>query len=179
MRLHQDLFSKLADRMRLGNRPRTWIGAERLAIFSMVLAIVIAACSIDWFAVQQRVPVWFYVQTELVVLIAIEIAYGVALLASAAAIPVLTYLCLAARRRGHARPRIARWLLCATSILIGCLVAEMAILIRDGRLSRTKNTPVRLELQESRESSAGRLPPPREKITMREKFSRQVLRRGI
>jgi hypothetical protein len=49
--------------------------------------VVIPSSFIDWFAVQQRVPVWLYLQTELVILIGIEIAYGVALLLSGAAVP--------------------------------------------------------------------------------------------
>ena len=121
--------------------PCARIGPKKLAMFATVVAVVIPTCFIDWFAIQQRIPVWLYLQTELVVLIGIEIAYGVALLASGVAVPVLSYLCLAARRRGQARPRLARSLLCASSILIGLLAAEVAILVRENRLARTKVLP--------------------------------------
>jgi hypothetical protein len=150
--------------------PRARIGTKKLAMFATVLAVVIPSCFIDWFAVQQRIPLWVYLQSELVVLIGLEIAYGVALLASGAAVPVLSYLWLAARRRGQARPLIARWLMCATSIVIGLLAAEAAILIRENRLARTKVTLAPLAPQESRKSAAGRLPPSREKIDLRERF---------
>jgi hypothetical protein len=138
-----------------------------LATLAIVLAVVSATCFIDWFAIQKRAPVWLYWQTELVLLISIEIAYGVALLASGTAVPVLSYLWLSARRHGQARPRIARWLLCSTSVLIGLLAAEAAIVIRENRLARTK---VSLDPQESRKKEAGRLPPSREKIALRAHF---------
>ena len=157
--------------MPLRTWPRDRLGPKTLAIFAIVLAVVILTCFIDWFAIQKRLPLWVYWQTELVLLIGIEIAYGVALLASGVAVPVLSYLCLAARRRGQARPRIARWLLCATSILIGLLAAEVAILIREKpAYAHEASRSSRIDPHESRKSAAGRLPPSREKIALREHF---------
>jgi hypothetical protein len=152
------------------NLRRARIGPKYVAMLAIVLAVVIPACFIDWFAVQQRVPLWLYWQTELVLLIGIEIVYGVALFAAGVAVPVLSYRCLAAKRRGQARPLIARWLLCATSILIGLLAAEVAIVVRENRLARAKVMPVPIDPQESRKSAAGRLPPSREKIGLRQHF---------
>ena len=142
-----------------------------MAIFAnRGLAIVIPSCFIDWFAVQKRVPVWFYWQSELALLIGIEVAYGIALLASGLAVPVLSCLHVAARRRGQARPRIARWLLCATSVLIGMLAAESAILVLENRRAKRTVTPVVIDPQETRKSAAGRLPASREKIALRANF---------
>jgi hypothetical protein len=156
------------------NWPRMRIGPKYLAMSAIVLAAVIPACFIDWFAVQKRVPLWLYWQAELVVLIGIEIAYAIALIAASFAVPVLSYLCVTARRRGRARPRIARWLLSAVSILIALLAAELAILVREDRLARTKLMPELIAAQESSESAARRLPPSREKIALRTQFPEET-----
>jgi hypothetical protein len=71
-----------------------------------------------------------------VFLVAIEVFYGLTLLAAVFALPVLVLLLHRARRSGVERPGIARWLLLSVTVLIGCALAEAVAAVRQAKVHR-------------------------------------------
>ncbi len=149
---------------------RARIGRGRLVMLSIVLALVLPLLFLDWFRILRQIPLWLYWRTELVLLIGIEAAYGVALLAAGFGFPVLALLCLGGRRRGQPRPRAARLLLCAASVLIGLVAAEAVVFIRDRLGVRMPVLAVAGLALDVRASTTGRLPLTSEKVALRQKF---------
>ena len=139
-------------------------------MLSIVLALVLPLFFLDWFRILRQIPLWLYWRTELVLLIGIEAAYGVALLAAGFGFPVLALLCLGGRRRGQPRPLAARLLLCAASVLIGLLAAEAVVFVRDRPGVRMPVLPVAAPALDVRASTTGRLPLASEKVALRQKF---------
>src|SRR5262245_23402405 len=111
--------------MAIRHLARARISRKVIAIIVVVLAIVIPSCFVDWFEIQRRIPVATYRRVELAILVSIEIAYVVAFIAAGVTAPVLGLAILSARRRGRVTTRLARLLLCACSVLIALLIAEL------------------------------------------------------
>ena len=155
------------------------IEPRTLAIFTAVLELLVPLFFVDWIGIPRRIPHGVSWQTKLNLLIALEIAYGVALLVTGLAIPVLGFRYLRGRRRRVERPWAARGLLCATSVLIGLLAAEAVISVRQYRAHRTTVLPAIGELEDARKSADWRLPVASGKIELPTQFSDDRTDRGI
>ena len=155
------------------------IGPKKLAILTAVLALSLPLFFIDWFWVRKQIPLWLFWKTELILLIALEIAYGVAVLVTGLAIPVLCFRYFSGRRLRVKREKAARGLLCATSVVIGLVVAEAVIAARDYRSHRTPVPPVFRGPQDGDKSVPWRMPLASEKIGLPTQFSDDPTDPGI
>jgi hypothetical protein len=162
-----------------GNGLTVRILPKKLAILTAVLALSVPLFFVDWFWVRKHTPLWVFWQTELILLIAIEIAYGVALLVTGLAMPVLCFRYFGGRRRGVERPQAARGLLCATSVLIGLVVAEAVIAVRRYRSHGTPVLPAIRGPQDANRSVPWRMPLASEKISLPTQFSDEPADGGI
>jgi hypothetical protein len=150
--------------------PRAKIGRGSLVVLSVALTLVVPILFLDWFRILRQIPTWFLWKSEIVLLVGLEAAYGASLTVAVLAIPVLSSVCLAGRRRGHMPLRSARWLLCTASLLIGLLAAEAVVFLRQNQSSRMPILPGATDPRVSREGPMGRLPPTGEKVGLREHF---------
>jgi hypothetical protein len=157
----------------------TPINPRKLAIVTAVLALLALLYFADWYWIWRRIPRSVSWQTKLELLIALEIGYGVALLATGLAIPILTFRYLGGRRRRLKRLWTARGLLCATSALFGLLLAEAVVAVRQYRAHRTTALPAIRDVADARESPAGRLPGASEKIGLSKQLNDEPADRGI
>jgi hypothetical protein len=149
---------------------RTRIGRGRLVFVSIVVALALPLVFLDWFRILRLIPRPFFWRSELVFLIGIEAAYGVTLVVTILAIPGLSSVCLAGRRRGQTPVWAARWLLCATSLFFGLLTAETVVFLGQNRGSRMPVLPGATDVPVTREHPSRRLPPPGETAGLREHF---------
>jgi len=146
---------------------------------SAVLALSVPWFFVDWFWVRKHIPLWLFWKTELILLITLEIAYGVTLFVTGVAIPFLCFRFFGGRRRGLERRQAARGLLCATSVLIGLLVAEAVVAVRQYRSHRTDVLPSIREPEDARKGAVGRLPLASETIALPRQFPDGPGDRGI
>ena len=143
-------------------RERAW-----LAIF---LASVAGLSSIGWFAFRKQIPTWVFWKTQLVFLIAVEILYAATVVLTVLATPVLFSVFLRTRRTGTSRPAVARWLLCALSLLLGFGMAEAASAVWQFRSHRTTLMPVGGLRNAPARYSRVRFPKPSQKIDLPTSF---------
>ncbi len=165
--------------MSMWKRLNAPIEPKKLAILTAVVALSFPLFFVDWIGIPRRIPLGVSWKTTLNLLIALEIGYGVALLVTGLAIPVLGFRYFGGRRRRLERPWAARGLLCATSVLIGLLAAEAVISVRQYRAHRTTVLPTIGELDDARKSADWRLPVASGKIGLPTQFSDELTDRGI
>ena len=79
------------------------IPPRKLAILTVAIALILPLFLVDWFWIRKRIPLWLFWKTELILLITLEIAYALALLAAGLAVPVLGIRFFRGRRRGLER----------------------------------------------------------------------------
>lgn len=149
---------------------RARIGGGWLVLLIIVLAVSVPLLSLDWFRILRQIPVWWFWKSELIVLIGIEAAYGVSLLVSILAIPVLSSFRLAGKRRGRATLWAARWLLCAVSVLLGMFAAEAVVFLRENHRTRLPILAGATDEPVTRENPIGRVPLGSEPVGLRERF---------
>ncbi len=154
------------------------VGPRKVIASTVVLVVAVSIASIDWPAIRNRIPLSVYWQAELVFLVCLEIAYGVALLAAGVGMPVLVCLILKARRRGRVPLRLARWLVCAISLLVAMVSAEVVTKIREHWFTHGRITPTGIEPDLARRNAAGRLPQAPEPA-LKERFPDKSNRTGI
>ena len=117
-------------------RLRARVGRGALKLIAIILALVLPLLFLDWFRIVREIPLWLFWRSELAFLTGIEVAYGVTLILSVFAVPALSLVCLAARRRGRSPGRAARWLLCAASLLVALVAGDTVVLLREKQRSR-------------------------------------------
>ena len=155
------------------------IEPRTLAIFTAVLELLVPLFFVDWIWIRRGPPLWVSWKTELNLLIALEIAYAVALLVTGLAIPIFGCWFLGGRRRGLRRAWAARGLLSATSVLLGLLAAEAVIAIRQYRSHSTTVLPVIRKRDDAQKSAPGRFPLASRGTGLVEPFSDEPGDRGI
>jgi hypothetical protein len=120
--------------------------------------------------IQHDLPGWVYWKAELILLIAIEISYGIAACLSLLGVIVLSALILRVRGRRKGQPLIVRGLLLCSVLLTSLAVAELTCAVWIERSHRFSVVPVGgLEAKESSRSSA-RFANPRQEISLRSDF---------
>jgi hypothetical protein len=149
---------------------RARVGRGKLMLVFIVLALVVPLLFVDW----SRIRPSFLWRSELVFLTGIEVVYGVTLILSVVAVPTLSFVCLAGRRRGRTPRRAARWLLCAASLVVALFAGEAVVLIRQKQDSRMPDPPGAAESLVPQPSVARRLPAPREEVGLRDAFTDQT-----
>ena len=142
------------------------VGPRKVIALTVGLVVAVSIASIDWPAIRNRIPLSVYWQAELVFLICLEIVYGVALLAAGLAVPVLVCLILKARRRERVPLWLARWLVCAISLLVALVSAEAVTASREHWFGQKRIIPTSIEpeLDLARKNAAKRLPQSPEPI---------------
>ena len=97
---------------------------RELIVLMICLAPVVSLFFLDWFWIRMTIPGWVFWKTQLVFLIAVEIVYVVALIATVFVTPVLSSLFLLRPRKGTSGPAVARGLLCSVCLLLSFGTAE-------------------------------------------------------
>ncbi len=143
-------------------------------MIAIILALVLPLFFLDWFRIVREIPLWLFWRSELALLIGIEVGYGVTLILSVFAVPALSFLCLAARRRRRSPGRAGRWLLCAASLLAALIAGEVLVLVRERQGSRHPVLPGAADAAVPQASGARRLPAPREPAGLRDGFPDQT-----
>ncbi len=154
------------------NKTHRRLTGKRLAILLAISVATAAGLLFGGYWLQARVPAWFYWQTGLVFLIALEIAYGITVLATSLGAVVIAALLFKHRGKAPSRRKLARGLLLCGSLALGLLLAEATSRIlappRKPRLrgSRRRSAPdcvvletIRLESRSRRESKRPRYLP--------------------
>ena len=83
------------------------VGRGALMLIAVIVALLLTLSFLDWFRIVRGIPLWLFWRSELAFLTGIEVAYGVTLILSVLAVPALSFVCLAARRRGRSPRRAA------------------------------------------------------------------------
>jgi len=118
------------------------ITVKRLALLTLALFPIVFFLLTLWVWLEGRVPESIYWKTELVFLIAAELAYGVAVAAAIPGTLVLGLLFFRRRWSGPSRAALARPLVLCLALLLASLAAEAASAIWQYRAHRFSAMPV-------------------------------------
>jgi lysophospholipase L1-like esterase len=136
-----------------------WRVTKRVLV-AIGLAPFLVLFFVLWFAIEDRLPLWFFYQAELIFLNLVEIAYGATLLVTAIAIPVLLIRLMGARRHGRSRLPMARGLLGCVSVLLALAAAEATTAIFKARADQQAVMPEVVKEDHASAAATWRFPPP-------------------
>ena len=144
---------------------------RELIVLMICLAPVVSLFFLDWFWIRMTIPGWVFWKTQLVFLIAVEIVYVVALIATVFVTPVLSSLFLLRPRKGTSGPAVARGLLCSVCLLLSFGTAEAVCAVWQYQSHRTTVMPVGGLRQVPGEDQSLRFPDPPGKVDLPTDFT--------
>ena len=134
-------------------------GSGRFARLGLVAVGVAGAAVCGYFGLEQT-PKVVLLRGGVGLLVALEIAYGIALIGCLVAVPVLAVVVVRGRTRRIKQPRAARWLLLCVSVLVALALGEgalAAVRAKRGRGSARRRLRRKCSAERwSRSSRAGR-----------------------
>jgi hypothetical protein len=136
------------------------ITIRRTALWTIGLFPVVLVGLILAFWIHGQIEQWVYWKIGLVLLVALEVAYGVSVSVGIAGTLVLGALILYRGRRGPTAPWLLRGLLLCGSLLLAAMVAEAACAAWRGWAQRSSATSVGFQATEAPAASEVRFPAP-------------------
>jgi hypothetical protein len=118
------------------------ITAKRLALCATGLLPIVFLILLFWVDLERRIPAWFYWKAALVFLIALEIAYALAVSLAIAGPPLLGYLAMRRRSLSPASNPFARPLLLCVALLLASVAVEAACAFWLNYLHRSSAMPL-------------------------------------
>ena len=144
--------------------------ARRWALWTLGLFPLVYLVLNLWSWLESRVPEWIFWQSELVFLIAAEVAYGIAAAVAIVGTTVLGILLLRGMHAVRTRSRMARCFTLCLSLLLASLAAEVASAVWQYRAHRFSAMPVGGFGRETSSRPASRFAEPVAEYALRSEF---------